>query len=262
MGKSLKHETRAVALASGADLVGVVSVADLPEHAESIRRILPSARTVVAIASRHSASSIRSANIQVAQFDTIHTYGEVERAAHATARFLESEGYPSAGVPAFIPLDMRDPKKGMVGEICWRRAAVRSGIGSYGENGLLVTRELGSAVRISGVVTAADLEADPPLEQEACDHCMRCVEACPPRALSGGGKVDKKLCGDQVFQHGFRFFRRFMEDLVTKPPAEARGMLAGEGLREIWQTFMTGNYYYCFACQYQCPSDRLPGRGH
>jgi epoxyqueuosine reductase len=261
MNKRLKREAKAAAIHAGADLAGVVSVEDLPEHGESIRRILSSARSVVVLAARHSASAIRSANIQVAQFDTIHTYGEVERAAHATARFLESHGYPSAGVPAFIPLDMRDPKKGMVGEICWRRAAVRSGIGSYGENGLVVTREFGAAVRISGVVTAAGLETDPPLEGDACDHCMRCVEACPARALRGGGKIDKKLCGDRIFQYGFRFFRRFMEDLVMKPPTEARDLLSGEGLREIWQTLMTGNYYYCFACQSQCPSDRLPGRG-
>jgi hypothetical protein len=25
-----------------------------------------------------------------------------------------------------------------------------------------------------------------------------------------------------------------------------------------WQTFMTGSYYYCFACQAQCPATQLP----
>jgi hypothetical protein len=34
-------------------------------------------------------------------------------------------------------------------------------------------------------------------------------------------------------------------------------MIGGEGLREMWQTFMTGNYYYCFKCQSQCPAEGL-----
>ncbi|MFA6224033.1 MAG: hypothetical protein WC647_17165 [Desulfomonilaceae bacterium] len=48
----------------------------------------------------------------------------------------------------------------MKGEICWRRAWVRASLGSYGENGLLVTREFGSAIRLAGVLTTADLEPD------------------------------------------------------------------------------------------------------
>jgi hypothetical protein len=32
----------------------------------------------------------------------------------------------------------------------------------------------------------------------------------------------------------------------------ARATLEGQGLRELWQNFMTGNYYYCFRCQIHC----------
>ena len=28
---------------------------------------------------------------------------------------------------------------------------------------------------------------------------------------------------------------------------------------EYWQTFMTGNYYYCFACQASCPVGKPSG---
>jgi epoxyqueuosine reductase QueG len=191
----MTQRAKSVALEHGADLVGALKVEDLPEHREGISRILESSKSVMVVASRHSLAAIRSSNNQVAQFDTIHSYGQAERAAHRTARFLETEGYPSVAVPAFIPIDMAVPKKGMAGEICWRRAGVRSGLGSYGENGLLVTRELGAAVRISGLLTAA---------REAID---------------------------------------------------------GAGLLEMWQSFMTGNYYYCFHCQSQCPASALYPRG-
>jgi epoxyqueuosine reductase QueG len=253
----LKQDAKNVALEQGADLVGVASVRDLAEHEEGIARILPSAKSIVVVAARHSLAAIRSSNNQVAQFDTIHTYGQAEKAAHRTARFLESRGAPSVAVPAFIPLDMAAPKKGMRGEICWRRAGVRAGLGSYGENGLLVTRALGSAVRVSGVVTDAELAADPPSEQDVCDHCMRCVEACPAGALAGKGKINKKLCGDVIFAHGFRYFQQVMEGIAKGAYVEMRQIIEGEGLRELWQTFMTGNYYYCFKCQAQCPAPAL-----
>jgi len=256
--RELTNKAKIVALEHGADLVGVVKMMDLQEHAESISRILPEAKSVMVVSARHSLSAIGSKNIQMAQFDTIHAYNECARAAHATTRFFESEGYRSVAVPAFIPIDMEEPKRGMQGEICWRRAGVKSGLGSYGKNGLLVTREFGAAIRISGLITCAGLESDSPLEEDVCDHCMRCVEACPVGALSREGKVNKKLCGDEIFKYGFRFFREFMQDLIRNPGEDADELIRGHGLMEMWQTFMTGNYYYCFHCQSQCPATELP----
>lgn len=251
---TLKQNAASVASTHGADMVGIVTVADLPEHDERIKRLLPTAQTVIVTVSRHSRAALRSGAFQMAQFDTVYTYGECARAAHATARYLESEGFPSVAVPAFIPIDMDEPGKGMRGEICWRRAAVRSGLGSYGENGLLVTREFGSAVRISGVVTAARIEPSAPLEEDLCDHCGRCLDSCPAEALSGKGQINKKLCGETIFKFGFRFFQRFVEGLSCAPSEELDKIIGGYELREMWQTFMTGNYYYCWECQSQCPS--------
>ena len=258
MSQGLTETTKQTALNSGADLVGVVAVENLAEHSEDIQKILPGARSVVVVAAKHSLTAIRSENIQVGQFDTIHAYNESARAAHRTVRYLESEGFAAVAIPAFIPIDMQAPKKGMRGEICWRRAGVRAGLGSYGENGLLVTSEYGSAIRISGLVTAAGLQADQPLKQDACDHCMRCADACPVEALPGEGKINKKKCGDEIFKYGFRYFANFLRDLVEKPASEIEEILRGHGLRELWQTFMTGNYYYCFQCQAQCPAAKLP----
>ena len=258
MNSAISLETKEAARKNGADLVGIVRVADLPEHREEMNGILPGAQSVVVVAARHSLAALRSPKLQMGQFDTMYTYQHAGWTAQALARYLEGRGFPSLAVPAFLPLDMQAPKNGMRGEICWRRAGVRSGLGSYGENGLLVTREYGAAVRLSGVLTRAEMVPDSPLEEDACDHCGRCLAACPPEALSGQGKINKKRCGDQIFQFGLRSYRDFLEGLVTLPKEEAVKTLQGFELRELWQTFMTGNYYYCFACQAQCPSTQLP----
>jgi epoxyqueuosine reductase len=256
--QNLNQAVREIALKNGADLVGVVRVDDLPEHAESIFRMLPSAQSVVVTAAKHSLAAIRSKVNQLAQFDTIHAYDECARAAHRASRLLESNGFPSAAIPAFIPIDMAEPGKGMRGEICWRRAGVRAGLGSYGENGLLVTRQFGSAIRLSGLVTSADLDPGAPLDDDVCDHCMRCVEACPVQAFSGGGEINKKSCGDEIFKFGFRFCQRFVQGILDGAKDETEQIVRGHELRELWQNFMTGNYYYCFECQAQCPALEMP----
>ncbi len=137
---------------------------------------------------------------------------------------------------------------------------MRAGLGSYGENGLLVTKEFGAAIRISGLVTSAELKADQALGEDNCDHCMRCIEACPVGALSGEGKINKKICGNQIFKYGFRYFADFVKGLNQKPAAEIEEAFTDYGIREMWQTFMTGNYYYCFQCQSQCPATELPSK--
>src|SRR5256714_13924769 len=63
-----------------------------------------------------------------------------------------------------------------------REAAVRSGVGFYGKNTLLITRRFGSWVVLGTLVTDRELEAPPPLGGD-CGSCTLCIEACPTGAL-------------------------------------------------------------------------------
>lgn len=245
-----------IARACGAPLCGAAKAEELAGNQDEIQRILPGARTIVVVAAPHSHSAIESADVQVAQYDTIHAYGEAARASHAVARRLDREGHRAVAVPAFIPIDMAPPKHGMVGAVDWREAAVRAGLGGYGESGLLVTRDYGPAARIGGVLTDAEIPPGHPLPETPCTHCNRCVEACPAGALSGGGRIDKKKCGEKIFSGGYRAWRKFLLELIEASPEKRKEMTGGQVSLELWQNFMTGNYYYCFACQSACPVGR------
>ena len=63
--------------------------------------------------------------------------------------------------------------------------ATRAGVGWIGKSALLVTREYGSSVRLSSILTNAPLETAKPINESGCDGCMICTDACPAKAISG-----------------------------------------------------------------------------
>jgi len=63
--------------------------------------------------------------------------------------------------------------------------ATLAGLGWIGKCDLLVTREFGSAVRITTVLTDAELPVAKPVEVSRCGSCTNCVDACPGKAVSG-----------------------------------------------------------------------------
>jgi ferredoxin len=65
--------------------------------------------------------------------------------------------------------------------------AIHAGLGKLGRNGLLVTEEYGSRVRICKIFTDLPLTPDEPPESgilEYCKTCKKCAEACEADAIS------------------------------------------------------------------------------
>lgn len=63
--------------------------------------------------------------------------------------------------------------------------ATCAGIGWVGKSCLLITKEYGSAVRLSSILTDAPLDCAEPICESKCGDCRRCVEACPAQAIRG-----------------------------------------------------------------------------
>jgi epoxyqueuosine reductase QueG len=237
---------------------GFCSVDSLPKNKEAIENILPGARSVVVMVAPHSRSAINSNNVEVKKYDVIHTYDVNANTAHDVVMDLESMGYKAVAVPAFIPIDMSPGKRGMRGEIDWRTAGIQAGIGVRGRSGLLVTPEYGSAIRIVGVVTDAELPPARPLGEDLslCGNCKKCLDACPAQALSGHD-INKKKCGDTVFPGGFRAWYDFLNQLTEVKGDEKKEFLGSKLSMDLWQNFMVGNYYTCFVCQAVCEGSPL-----
>jgi len=78
----------------------------------------------------------------------------------------------------------------MEGSFSHTHAAVKAWLGEIGLNGLFLSPQYGPRVHLGSVITTALLTPDPELEVQLCDHCLKCVNECPAKAISEDGPVD------------------------------------------------------------------------
>jgi epoxyqueuosine reductase len=129
-------------------------------------------------------------------YTTVNTL--LDQYSYRIAEFLTRKGYPSVFVPrdgyGNIDILLENP----VAFFSHRHAALLAGLGNFGINNMILTREYGPRVRFGSVLTAADLPPDPILEETLCTRCLRCVENCPSSALGTEdypkGITDTRAC--------------------------------------------------------------------
>lgn len=66
-----------------------------------------------------------------------------------------------------------------------KTVATRAGLGWIGKCALLITKEFGSAIRISSVLTNAPLKVGTPINESNCGNCCNCKLYCPGNAPLG-----------------------------------------------------------------------------
>lgn len=169
--------------ATGQDYMLDGAAAEFFENLSDVRHALASAKAIVLLGvySFDTKGDDRTSG-QRLQGKTARTYAYypvARQIAECVAEFIRKAGHRAVQGQQ-LPL---------------KHAASRIGLGSYGQNGLLYTREFGSYVALRAVITDADLESDsfePP--DPPCETCGRCLKACPTGALYAPYKVNPALC--------------------------------------------------------------------
>ncbi len=121
------------------------------------------------------------------------------------------------------------------GPLVDRAAAVRAGLGWYGKNANVLTREHGSWVLLGELITTLDLAPDEPLAKN-CGECRVCIDRCPTNAIGPDGAIDARRCISDLTQ------------LKTPIPIEFRAHIGNR----IWG---------CDDCQTFCPVNERKERG-
>lgn len=101
--------------------------------------------------------------------------------ARVLAETIESRGFRVRALAASERTDTVNIK----GDFPHKTAATRAGLGWIGRHCQLISRKFGSWMRLGTVFTDMALSFGKPIERSFCGRCMRCVEACPAKALQG-----------------------------------------------------------------------------
>lgn len=117
------------------------------------------------------------------------------------ASLLNSHGYSSVSIPRDGYGSIHVLQNNPVAFFSHRHAAVLAGLGTFGRNNMVLTREWGPRVRFGTVLTSAIIDPDPILGETFCIRCNACVHACPVKALSEEdypeSLTDKSACADR-----------------------------------------------------------------
>ncbi|MFH1243267.1 MAG: hypothetical protein V1689_13015 [Pseudomonadota bacterium] len=175
---------------------------------------------------------------------TYHTvYVHLDELTLEISNFVESQGdYLAVPIPSYAPLVFHGMEPW--GVISLKHAAVCAGLGAFGSSGQMYHPQYGSLLRLGGVVTSAELPADPLIDDDPCPpKCNACQETCPSEAFDAQGRFNKMACLAYCIKHAI--YPIALRDEV--------------GLKNIERVINTAGYNYwlkCDECLRVCPNNR------
>ena len=239
----LTDDVKSFILEQGADLVGIAPIArfDGAPKLYHPQNLLPQTKSVISIAIRHLHGVLIPQKSWVEHYP-YQTYGygwlsniRLNWIAFEVSRFLEDQGYITCPYPSFF--------QGKNAAISNRHAAVAAGVAKFGWNNLAMSPKFGTKQRFVTVMTTAELEPDPMIEDELCDSCHKCVDACPAGAISRDKAVAFEIDG-----HPIR-----MAELDREKCGPYHGGKEG-GFEASYPTFVTfSGGGHCGMCLIHCP---------
>lgn len=121
--------------------------------------------------------------------------------AYEISNFLIQNGYPSIYVPRDCYGDIDVLLEKPCAFFSHKHAAYLAGLGSFGQNNVLLTPEYGPRVRFTSIFTTAEIEGSEIKNENLCTRCFACVRQCPVGAVKEEGDfppiVDKISCAQR-----------------------------------------------------------------
>lgn len=115
-------------------------------------------------------------------FNAYHDINDkLDKVVLAGEAFLKAKGYKAYAQTVDRVIQSTDDRT----ELPHKTVATNAGLGWIGKSALLVTKEYGTAVRISSLITNAKLDYGQPITKSLCGDCMVCHDACPGNAITG-----------------------------------------------------------------------------
>ena len=176
---TLNHKIRAELLRLGADVIGFGNITELPDE---VRAGMPIG---ISVAVAYPKEIIRG----IAELPT-QQYREWYDKLNDRLDIIVARGAEMLCEMGFTAIAQT---RELVGDgenedntaLPHKTIATRAGIGWIGKSALLATKEYGSAIRLSSILTDAPLAVNMPINKSNCGECMVCTNACPAGAISG-----------------------------------------------------------------------------
>ncbi len=146
--------------------------------------LMPTAKSVIVIGIPIQRAIMESApSVYYRQlYNTVN--GSLDHATERIALELNILGYEAVYVP-------RDGYNGITGLkrlpeafFSHRHAAYLAGMGTFGYNNAILTKEHGPRIRFASVITSAELPSKEPMKTELCIKCGKCIKICPVNAVA------------------------------------------------------------------------------
>ncbi|MFX1450499.1 MAG: 4Fe-4S double cluster binding domain-containing protein [Promethearchaeota archaeon] len=171
-------------------------------------------------------------------------YKFLDISAVKISNFIETLGYYAIPIPSYIPLRIENLEPW--GIISLKHAALAAGLGKIAKNGLLIHPKFGTLIRLSAVITTADLIPDKMYEKDICLDCNLCIENCPVKAFGKKtGKFNKIKCLNEVVKHGINILHPYDQNYVNN-------------IELITNTMLVEYHVGCGKCLEVCPLNKAP----
>lgn len=251
-----KEDIRQYCYSLGADVVGFAAVGDYQsKRAPDPKTILTGVQSLVVMGYRENNGAVESENRRISMASRMGGMELSLKNSYLVTRYIEDKsGTRAAPVSFSYPLNMEPPVMGLVGDVSLRHAAVAAGLGVFGRHNLVINPRFGTRIIFTAVLSELALGSDPPVEEELCDQCEQCVDACPVNALDQEGRTDALKCLGSSQPYGITGMLQYIGQIVGKSPEEQKKLLGDPRLMSLYQAQIVGFQYMCWNCMAACPA--------